>query len=151
SLTSSDPALIRPENVVFHYFTFDGHWYLTVVPTFGLTGTTTNTVTVSDGINSTSTNFVLTVSPPPSGAARFVNAEAMTIPDVAAATPYPSTINVTGMSGTITNLTLTLSKIYHEWIKDLHMLLVGPTGQGMVVFSRVSSGPVTNVTTALTD
>src|SRR6266496_2206981 len=90
SLTSSNPLLIRPENVVFHYFIFDGHWYLTVVPTFGLTGTATNTVTVSDGINSTSTDFVLTVSPPPSGAARFVNADALTITGVGAATPYPS-------------------------------------------------------------
>ena len=151
SLASSDPALVRPENVVFHYFIFDGHWYITVVPTFGLTGTATNTVTVSDGISSTSTNFVLTVSPPPSGAVRFVNAEAVTIPDAGAATPYPSTINVTGMSGTITNLTLTLSKIYHQWIKDVHMLLVGPTGQAMVVFSRVSANPVTNVTATLTD
>jgi subtilisin-like proprotein convertase family protein len=151
NLVSSNPALVSAENVVFHYFPFDGHWYLTVVPTFGLTGVATNTVTVSDGTHSASTNFVLTVNPPPAGAARFVNTNAITIPDVGAATPYPSTINVAGMSGTITNMTLTLSKINHQYIQDVHMLLVGPTGPGMVVFSRISRAAVTNITATLTD
>lgn len=151
SLVSSDSALIPTENVVFHFFQPNGKWYLTMVPAFGQTGTATNMVTVSDGSLSNSTSFVLTVNPPPPGAARFANTNAIIIPDVGAATPYPSTINVTGMSGTVTSLTLTLSKINHTYIRDVHMLLVGPTGQGMVVFSRVSSGPVTNVTATLTD
>jgi subtilisin-like proprotein convertase family protein len=151
SLVSSNPTLVPAENVVFHYAPFDGHWYLTVVPTFGLTGAAINTVTVSDGTNSTSTNFAFIVTAPSAGAVRFVNTNAMTIPDVGTATPYPSMINVTGMSGTITNLTLTLSKINHEWIKDVHILVVGPTSQGMVVFSRISRGPVINITATLTD
>jgi subtilisin-like proprotein convertase family protein len=151
SLATSDPALVAAENVVIHYFSLDGHWYITLVPAFGRTGTATNTVTVSDGTNSVNTSFVLTVKPPPPGAARFASTNAIAIPDVGAATPYPSTINVSGMSGTITNLSLTLSKINHSWIRDVSMLLVSPTGQGMVVFTRISSGFVTNVTATLTD
>jgi subtilisin-like proprotein convertase family protein len=154
SFLSSNAALFPVENAVFHYFLFDAdgpHWYLTLVPTFGRTGTGTNTLLVSDGTNTTTANFVVTVNPPPPGAARFANTNSVTIGDVGPAIPYPWTNSVTGMGGVITNLTLTLSKINHQWIKDVHMLLVSPTGQRMVVFSRISRAFVTNITATLAD
>src|SRR2546422_8119409 len=43
--------------------------------------------------------------------------------------------NVSGRNGTITNVTLALSKFSHGRVQDLNMLLVGPTGQGVVVLS----------------
>ncbi len=148
---SSDTTLVPPENIFFG--AAGGHWYLTVTPAFGLTGSATITVTVSDGTNSTGTNFLLTVNPPPAGAARFANASSVTIPDVGTATPYPLTNIVAGMNGTITNLTMTLSKFSHDRVQDVSMLLVSPSGQGVVVFSHVSGGNLgaTNVTVHLTD
>ena len=85
SLVTDNPTLIKPEDYEFHYFFFDQHRYLTIAGAFGQVGSATNTVTVSDGVNSASTSFVMTVLPPPSGAARFANTSPMTIPDVGAA------------------------------------------------------------------
>ncbi len=151
SRASSDTTLVPAENIFFGGAA--GHWYVTVTPAFGRTGSATITVTVSDGTDSASTNFVLTVDPPPPGAARFANPSPMTIPDVGAATPYPLTNSVTGMSGTITNMTVTLSKFSHHRVQDVNMLLVSPSGQGVVIFSHVSGGnrSATNVTVHLTD
>ena len=156
SLASSNPALVPAANVVFHYFAIDGNWYITVAPAFGLTGTATNSVTVSDGTNSASANFVLTVNPPPPGAVRFANTNAMTIPTVGGATLYPSTITVAGMVDAITNLTLSVSRFSHQYIHDVNMLLVSPTGQAVVIFSHVAgsvtqSASATNINFTITD
>lgn len=149
--TSSNPTLVPAENIFFG--TGEGHWYLTVTPAFGQIGFATITVTVSDGAQSASTDFLLTVNPPLPGAARFANPSPIKIPDVGAARPYPLTNMVTGMSGAITNMTVTLSKFSHDRVQDVRMLLVNPTGRGVVIFSHVSGGNrhATNVTVHLTD
>ena len=54
--------------------------------------------------------------------------------------PYPSTINVAGLSGTITAVTVTLTGISHTFPDDVDMLLVGPGGQSLVVLSDVGGG-----------
>ena len=152
SLATTNPNLIKPEYYSFSFFCYDGHRYLTIAGAFGQTGSATNTVTVSDGITSTSTSFVMTVLPPPSGAARFANSTPTTIPDVGVASPYPSVVNVSGMSGTITNLNLTVSRFGHERTADVNMLLVGPTGVGVVFLSHAAGpNPVTNVTFTVAD
>ena len=149
--TSSDPSLVPRENIFFG--SAGQNRYLTVTPAFGQTGTATITITVSDGTDSASQSLVLTVRPPPRGTARFVNPSSIAIPDAGAAAPYPSPIEVAGMPGTVVNLVLTLSKFSHERVSDVDMLLVGPTGQGVVIFSGVSGGDrsATNVTVNLTD
>ena len=153
SLHTDNPTLVDPETLLVHYYTGDhGNWYVTMVPTFGLTGTATNTVTVSDGTNSVSTSFMLTVIPPPPRAARFVNSSSFTIPDSGPASLYPSTIAVTGMSGTVTNLDITISKFAHHFPDDVHMLLVGPTGQSVVFWSKCGGDkPLTNDTVTVSD
>ena len=165
-LSTSNPTLINTnKNVVFHWFTDGGaampRWYMTVAPTFGMIGTATNTVTVSDGTNNVSASFVLTVVPPPVYAARFANTNQITIPASGIASQYPSTMNVSGMVGTITDVVITLSLFTHQNPNDLHMLLVSPTGRGMVFWSKVGGGGpfggvppdhfVTNVTATVTD
>src|ERR1044071_4391818 len=45
----------------------------------------------------------------------FSNATAITIPDSGAGTPYPSVINVSGMAGTINNVTLVLRNLTHSY------------------------------------
>lgn len=51
-----------------------------------------------------------------------------------AASLYPSTINVSGMTGTITNLSVTLKGIT-PYNSSLDMLLVGPTGAKFIINS----------------
>ena len=152
SLVTTNPSLFKPEDYEFHYFFVDGHRYLTMAGAFGQTGSGTNTVTVSDGVNSASTSFVMTVLPPPSGTVRFANTSPFTIPNVGAASPYPSVINVSGMTGGITKLELTVSRFGHEFTNDVNMLLVGPTGVGVVFLSHAGGGNlVTNVTFTVSD
>lgn len=51
------------------------------------------------------------------------------------ATLYPSAINVSGMTGNITSLEVTLDGFTHNWVADIDMLLVGPTGAKYVFLS----------------
>jgi subtilisin-like proprotein convertase family protein len=72
------------------------------------------------------------------------------------ATPYPSAITVTGLTGqVITNVTVTLSNFSHTFPSDVSIILVGPQGQMSVLMSDVggvfSSDAVTNVVLVLDD
>ncbi|MCG3164755.1 MAG: hypothetical protein POELPBGB_00514 [Bacteroidia bacterium] len=51
--------------------------------------------------------------------------------------PYPSTISVSGMPGTITNVTVALTNISHTFPDDIDMVLVSPTGQAVTLMSDV--------------
>ncbi|HJQ68446.1 MAG TPA: C25 family cysteine peptidase [Blastocatellia bacterium] len=55
------------------------------------------------------------------------------------ATPYPSTINVTGQGG-ITKVTVTLSGINHDFPDDIEILLVGPGGQKVTLMGDNGGG-----------
>src|SRR5687768_11814028 len=58
----------------------------------------------------------------------FSNAAAIAIPDSGAASPYSSGITVSGLSGAITEVKVTLHGFQHESSYDVDALLVGPTG-----------------------
>src|SRR5205823_7554770 len=59
----------------------------------------------------------------------FTNPAAITIPSgPGAASPYPSTINVSGFTGSVVKVTVTLNNISHTFPDDVDILLVGPTG-----------------------
>jgi hypothetical protein len=49
--------------------------------------------------------------------------------------PYPSTINVTGQTGSILGVTVTLNGFSHTWPSDVDVLLVGPGGQKSLLMS----------------
>jgi hypothetical protein len=65
---------------------------------------------------------------PPQPSAAFSNPAAITINTSGAATPYPSAINVSGLTGTITSVSLTINGFSHTFVSDVGMVLVGPTG-----------------------
>ena len=147
---SSNPTLVPNENIFFGMAV--GKWYTTVTPLFGQTGSAIITVKVSDGANEGSTQFGLTVNPPPSGTARFINSSGMSIPPGGMADVYPSQIDVSGMNGSVTGLALAIDRFSHASIQDVNMLLVSPQGQGVIVFSHVSgTRPESNVRVYLTD
>ncbi|GCL41077.1 calcium-binding protein [Dolichospermum planctonicum] len=78
----------------------------------------------------------------------FRNTTFISIPDGGASNPYPSIINVSGTSGSLTKLTVTLTNLNHLWTNDLDVLLVSPTGAKSILMSDVGrdSTSLTNVT-----
>ena len=152
---SSNTNLVTTNNIFFGVAV--GEWYVTVTPQFGQTGTNTITVIVTDGTSEATNSFLFTVNPTPAAYTRFVQTGAITIPSVAGlatnASPYPSTNLVSGMTGLITNMTLTFSRFSHSRVQDVNMLLVAPNGVGVVLFSEISGAnrKCTNVTVRLAD
>ncbi|MBX7223559.1 MAG: S8 family serine peptidase [Blastocatellia bacterium] len=69
-----------------------------------------------------------------------------------AANPYPAAITVSGLSGTITKVTATLTGFTHTFADDVDVLLVGPGGQTCILMSDVGgANPATNLTFTLDD
>lgn len=71
----------------------------------------------------------------------------MTIRDNQAGSPYPATINVTDMGGTITKVTVRIDGLSHTYPDDVDMALVGPGGQNVLLMSDAgASSDVNGVT-----
>ena len=63
------------------------------------------------------------------------NTNFISIPSSGTATPYPSTIDVSGLNTNILKLTITLNQFTHTQPDDLDILLVGPNGQKSLLMS----------------
>jgi hypothetical protein len=70
----------------------------------------------------------------------FLNPAPITINDAGAANPYPSNITVSGVSGAITNVTVSIAGFNHTFPSDVDMLLVSPTGAKFILVSDVIGG-----------
>ena len=73
-------------------------------------------------------------------AAVISNTGQISIPDRGKATPYPATINVSDLSGTTTDVNVTLDGVRHTWPDDVSALLVGPGGQKSVMLVSDAGG-----------
>lgn len=74
--------------------------------------------------------------------------------DTANSVPYPSSIVVAGLGASLSSITLTLTNYTRSSRNDdLDMLLVGPTGATLIVFSDVGgiAGPTGPITIILSD
>lgn len=90
----------------------------------------------------------------------FSNPASITVADRAASSPpgvgsiYPSPINVTGLSGTVSDVNVTLTGITAPRPRNLDFLLVAPTGQKFIMLAdaggTVGCG-ITNVNITLDD
>lgn len=78
------------------------------------------------------------------------NTAPITIVDNAAASLYPSNIVVSGLTGTVTRVTVMLMGFTHPAADDVDILLVGPGGQTVMLMSDVP-GNATNVTLTFDD
>lgn len=130
-----------------------GAWKLSPLNVIGpFPSISINDVSVAEG-NSGSTNATFTVSLSASvGYAVSVdyatangtatvqnttasNAAAITIRDANSATPYPSSITVSGVTVPVSKVTVTLNDFRHTYPSDVDVLLVGPGGQSVMLMS----------------
>jgi subtilisin-like proprotein convertase family protein len=147
---SSNTTLVPKANIVFGGS--GSNRMVTVTPAAGQSGTSTITVTVSDGALNAGSAFTLTVSSGAIGSKSFTNTAKITIPSVGNASPYPSPITVTNMAGLISNVTVTLRGFTHTWPADVDVLVVGPGGQKAMILSDVGGGnSLNNITVTLSD
>lgn len=99
-------------------------------------GSLTNTawVSLSDIDGNTENNYSqLVTAVLPMGT--FGNTDGITIVDAAPAIPYPSSIYVSGLTGVIKKVTVSLMELTHSYPADVDVLLVGPRGQKVVLMS----------------
>ncbi len=86
------------------------------------------------------------------GPTTFSNSTPIVIPSSGAAVPYPSNIAVSGLTGTISKVTVSLNGLSHTFPEDVGMLLVGPGGQKFIILDGVIGGtPWVNINYTLTD
>jgi len=72
--------------------------------------------------------------------ASFTNTATITLPGgPAAASPYPSTIAVAGMAGTVTSVVVSM-RFSHTWPDDVDIQLVGPQGHKTLLLSDAGGG-----------
>ncbi|MBK0326952.1 VPLPA-CTERM sorting domain-containing protein [Rhodobacteraceae bacterium F11138] len=76
-------------------------------------------------------------------AATFNNGGQIVIPDTGSSgpsNPYPSIINVSGLSGAVTDVNVTFHGLSHTWSGDLEIALHGPTGQRVALLADFGGG-----------
>ncbi len=89
--------------------------------------------------------------------ASFSNATQITIPASGTsgrASPYPSNIMVSGVTGTVSKVTVTLTNIGHTYPDDIDILLVSPAGQKLLLMSDTGGtnrNAINNVTLTFDD
>lgn len=64
----------------------------------------------------------------------------ITINPIGAADPYPSTINISGRTGVVTKVTVTLTGYSHAFPDDVDIMLVAPNGANAIILSDVGGG-----------
>lgn len=73
------------------------------------------------------------------GPTTFTNSTSIAITDTppkpTPATPYPSSITVSGMTGPVSDVDVRLTGLTHAVANDVDLLLVGPSGANLVLFS----------------
>ena len=119
-------------------------------------GTITATLQLQDGIQNLGTiTFGFPLGVIISTTTARTNATAIAVPATGtsgSSSPYPSTILVSGVSGIVTKVTVTLRNVSHTFPDDIDVLLVGPTGAKTLLMSDAGGGgDINNVTLTIDD
>jgi uncharacterized repeat protein (TIGR01451 family) len=84
--------------------------------------------------------------------AGYTNNTAIIIPDHGSASPYPSTISVSGLTGLVGKVTVSLKGVTHGFPDDIDIILVSPSGQKVVLMSDTGGGhSITNLNLSFDD
>jgi Ca2+-binding RTX toxin-like protein len=79
----------------------------------------------------------------------FANPTSITIPNVGQGSPYPSSVNVAGLTGVVSDVNATLVSFDHSNPPDVEVLLVGPGGQTTMLIGD-AGGAVNSVNDTIT-
>ena len=134
---SSDSSLVDPVQTAV--IGQGGQRELLVVPVAGVPGTVDISLRVLDGAGASATRK-FTVTLLSSGRRMYMNSAAVWIPPNRVASIYPSAIQVTNLPGVIKHVAITLNGLNQSVFPALDVLLVGPTGQGIVLAHRINGG-----------
>ena len=146
---SSDQSLVKDANILFTTDASGTNRTVSITSESATSGgTATITLTVNDptpgNVASANAQYAITVLP--SRVRHYTNSTSINIPLVGAADLYPSTIAVNNLVGPISKVTATLNGFAHSFPSDVGVLLVGPTGQKIVLQNFAGgSTPVANV------
>jgi extracellular elastinolytic metalloproteinase len=95
---------------------------------------------------------VKTQAPPVSNRDAVAIRDTPRVGGMAPSSPYPSTLEVSGLHGTVSKVTVRLYDLSHTFPGDIDVLLVGPGGQRMVLMSDAGGGTdVVNVDVSFDD
>jgi uncharacterized delta-60 repeat protein/uncharacterized repeat protein (TIGR01451 family) len=116
--------------------------------TFQATGTNGGRIAATFQVSNGATSLGLVSFPFILGEAapQFTNAASIIINDRSPATPYPSTVAISGVSGMVSHVTVTLRNLTHTYPQDIGILLVGPTGEMARLMGDVCSNAIANLT-----
>lgn len=118
-------------------FTADGVCGATIQPTLTLSDGTQDLGTVSFPVRLGTNDIAVTSAAEP--ASITIN-DTPRVTGIALASPYPSTINVSGAQGTVRSVRVSLNGLAHTFPSDIDVLLVGPRGQQVILLSDVGGG-----------
>ncbi len=80
------------------------------------------------------------------------NTASITIGSMGTANPYPSSIQVAGLAGSVTGVAVNLENFSHQFPDDVDVLLVAPNGRRIVLMSDAGGGvPAHNLSLTFTD
>jgi subtilisin-like proprotein convertase family protein len=84
-------------------------------------------------------------------AATYSSPGTIDVPGYSVANPYPAPINVTGLTGTVTDVNVRLNNLTHGTIDDVAVAVQAPNGQSMMLMSGVGRFQVTDATLTIDD
>ena len=95
----------------------------------------------NNGTNLPLVSFPFTLST----TSKFANTTNIIIPDHGPGVPYPSSNLVSGVTGLVGRVAVTMTNVNHTFPDDIDMLLVGPGGQSVLLMSHAGyDGVLTN-------
>jgi subtilisin-like proprotein convertase family protein len=118
-------------------FTAEGVCGATIAPTLALSDGAQDLGTVSFPVVLGTSDVAVTSAAEP---ASIVINDTPRISGIAPASPFPSTINVSGAVGTVRSVRANLTGLAHTFPSDIDVLLVGPQGQQVILLSDVGGG-----------
>lgn len=104
--------------------------------TYRRAGTYIVSVKLDDRVSTTITRtFTLNAAAVTAESQQFCSAEAITIPDSGKSSPYPSSINVSGVSGRVSEVTATFRGFSHTYDYDVYAQLRSPGEQALMLMN----------------
>src|SRR4029453_13773282 len=116
----------------------------------GTTGATFTVKLVNGGASNASVNVATADATATAPGTPVTSSSVINIPAAGQSTPYPSSLVVSGLPGSVTHLRVRLNGLAHSWPGDIAALLVSPAGQRVMLVGGAWNNPVTATPVSLT-